>query len=87
MDGARKMRTRGSLRPWTYYCLLGLLSVTGMRIGEARNLKFDDVDLAIDVLTIRGAKFGQLRLVPIQYGWLRFLGQISHRDKWLCQLG
>ena len=60
------------------------------RYGDAhrgRNLKFDDVDRAIDVLTIRGAKFGQLRLVPIQYGWLRFLGQISHRDKWLCQLG
>jgi integrase len=27
------------LRPWTYYCLFGLLSVSGLRLGEARNLK------------------------------------------------
>ena len=23
---------------------------------------------------------------PIPHGWLRFLGQISHRDKWICRL-
>ena len=28
----------GELRPWVYYCLLGLLSVSGLRLGEARNL-------------------------------------------------
>ena len=27
------------LRPWTYHALLGLLSVTGMRVGEALRLK------------------------------------------------
>ena len=30
---------RGALRPWVYYCLLGLLSVSGLRLGEARNLE------------------------------------------------
>src|SRR5580704_18880641 len=25
---------RGELRPWVYYCLLGLLSVSGLRVGE-----------------------------------------------------
>lgn len=56
---------REQLRPWVYYCLFGLLSVTGLRLGEARNLTLADVDLAAGVLTIRGAKFGKTRLVPL----------------------
>jgi integrase/recombinase XerD len=55
----------GKLRPWTFYCLLGLLSVSGLRLGEARNLELQDVDLKAGVLTIRGAKFGKTRLVPL----------------------
>lgn len=54
-----------SLRPWVFYGLIGLLSVTGMRLSEALNLKLADVDLEHSVLTIRGAKFGQWRLIPI----------------------
>jgi integrase len=56
---------RGKLRPWVYHCLFGLLSVSGLRLGEARNLKLQDVDLTAAVLTIRGAKFGKTRLVPL----------------------
>jgi integrase/recombinase XerD len=56
---------RGKLRPWTFYCLFGLLSVSGLRLGEARNLELPDVDLKAGVLTIRGAKFGKTRLVPL----------------------
>jgi integrase/recombinase XerD len=50
---------RGRLRPWVYHCLFGLLSVSGLRLGEARNLELQDVDLKAAVLTIRGAKFGK----------------------------
>lgn len=56
---------RSALRPRTFYCLLGLLSVSGMRFGEARNLEVRDVDLTTGVLTIRGTKFGKSRLVPL----------------------
>jgi len=55
----------GKLRPWVYYCLLGLLSVSGLRLGEARNLEMADVDLKAAVLTIRCSKFGKTRLVPL----------------------
>ena len=41
------------LRPWTYHCLFGLLSVSGLRLGEARSLELQDLDLKAAVLTIR----------------------------------
>jgi len=53
------------LRPWVFHCLLGLLSVTGLRISEALDLELDDVDIEQAVLTIRTAKFGRFRLVPL----------------------
>jgi len=56
---------RGKLRPWVYHCLFGLLSVSGLRLGEARDLEIQDVDLKAAVLTIRGSKFGKTRLVPL----------------------
>ena len=54
-----------ALRPRLFHCLLGLLSVTGLRLGEALNLQLPDVDLDSAVLTIRGAKCGKDRLVPL----------------------
>ena len=55
----------GGLRGWIYHCLFGLLSVSGLRISEALNLKLDDIDLRENVLTIRKTKFGKSRLVPL----------------------
>ena len=56
---------RGALLSWVYYCLFGLLSVSGLRLGEARNLQLRDVDLDTAVLTVREAKHGRTRLVPL----------------------
>lgn len=53
------------LRPRIFHCLIGLLSVTGLRISEALGLRVADVDLGNAVLTIRGAKLGRDRLVPM----------------------
>jgi integrase/recombinase XerD len=72
---------RGALRPWTYYCLFGLLSVSGMRLGEARNLKLQDIDLTAGVLTIRGTKFGKSRLVPLHGSTCKVLADyIARRE-------
>ena len=73
---------RGKLRPWVYYCLFGLLSVSGLRLGEARNLELQDVDLEAAVLTIRGAKFGKTRLVPLHASTCTVLGDyIARRQR------
>jgi site-specific recombinase XerD len=54
------------LRGLTYNTLLGLLTATGMRIGEAINLDLSDVDHEQAVLLIRESKFGKSRLLPLQ---------------------
>lgn len=72
---------RGKLRPWIFYCLFGLLSVSGLRIGEARNLELQDVDLKAAVLTIRGAKFGKARLVPLHASTCRVIADYIARRR------
>ena len=54
-----------SISRWSRYTILGLLSVTGLRISEALNLDVGDVDLEQGILTIRNSKFGKDRLVPL----------------------
>jgi len=72
---------RGALRPLVYHCLFGLLSVSGLRLGEARNLELQDVDLKAEVLTIRGAKFGKTRLVPLHGSTCKVLANYIARRK------
>jgi len=50
---------------WTYHTLFGLIAVTGMRLGEAMGMECEDADLDAGVLTVRLAKFGKSRLVPL----------------------
>lgn len=53
------------LRAVTYHTLIGLLAVSGLRIGEAIKLDRGDVDWTEGVLLIRESKFGKSRLVPL----------------------
>lgn len=72
------------LRPWTYHALLGLLSVSGLRLSEALNLKCEDADLREGLLTIRRAKFGKSRLVPLHPTTCKVLvDYLARRDKLL----
>jgi len=56
---------RSPLRAATYQTLIGLLAVTGMRVGEAIRLDRADFDAGAGVLTIRSSKFGKSRLAPL----------------------
>ncbi|HEY6373877.1 MAG TPA: tyrosine-type recombinase/integrase [Candidatus Sulfotelmatobacter sp.] len=69
------------LRPWTYHSLFGLLSVSGLRLGEARSLELQDLDLKAAVLTIRSGKFGKSRLVPLHASTCKVLADYIARRK------
>jgi len=82
LEAALQLPSLHGLLSKTYYCLLGLLSVTGLRISEALDLRSKDVDLTEGVLTIRGAKLGKSRLVPIHISTQRVLSDYaSERDQ------
>ena len=49
----------------TFRALLLLLYGAGLRVGEALGLAQEDVDLPGALLTVRGTKFYQTRLVPV----------------------
>jgi integrase len=84
MEAARCLAPSGGLRGLTYHCLFGLLTVTGLRISEVFALTRDDVDLRNGLLTIRGAKFGKTRLVPLHPSACRALSRYAQqRDKLL----
>ena len=55
-----------------------------MRIGEACNLELQDVDLKEALLTVRGAKFGKSRLVPLHASTCTVLADyIARRERFL----
>jgi integrase/recombinase XerD len=85
LRAALSLPAKSGLRPWTYHCLFGLLTVTGLRLGEARDLELRDVDLKAAVLTIRSGKFGKSRLIPIHSSTCSVLADyIERRDRLLA---
>lgn len=56
---------RPPLRAATYYTVVGLLAVSGMRIGEVIGLDERDLDVEHAVLMVRESKFKKTRLVPL----------------------
>ena len=81
---ARALSGTTGLRPLTYATMLGLLSVTGMRMSEVLNLDRDDVDLSGGVLSVRDSKFGKSRYLPVHVSTTQALTRYArHRDR-LC---
>jgi integrase/recombinase XerD len=62
---AQAARLRTPLRPATLQTLIGLLAVTGMRIGEVIALGDGDFDPGQGMLLVRHAKLGKHRLIPL----------------------
>lgn len=86
-DIARLMEAATRLRPLqaaTYQTLVGLLAVTGLRVGEALRLDRDDLDDEHSLLVVRDTKFGKSREVPLHPTTLAALhGYLRRRDE-LC---
>jgi integrase/recombinase XerD len=84
LTGCNELTPKEGLTRKTYYCLVGLLAVTGLRISEAVNLDRLDVDFAEAVLTVRKTKFGKTRLVPLHASTVAVLADYGKaRDKLL----
>jgi integrase/recombinase XerD len=60
---AASTMSRQPLRAATYRTLIGLLAVTGIRVGEAARLNRDDVDLDTGLLNVIDSKYGKSRHV------------------------
>jgi integrase/recombinase XerD len=60
---AQQLQPAGSLRPYTFYTLFGLVAACGLRISEVLALQIDDI--RPDGLYIRETKFRKSRLVPL----------------------
>jgi len=54
-----------SLRPLAFQTLWGLLACTGLRVGEALRLQFEDFDPGAATLTVRRSKCGRSRCLPL----------------------
>ena len=78
------MYLRSPLRAATLETLIGLLAVSGLRIGEALRLDRDDVDLAGGVLRILESKFGKSREVPLHPSTVEALAVYARRRDQLC---
>ena len=84
MDEASKLNSSTGLRAMTYVTLIGLLSATGLRPGEALALDTGDVDLQTGILTIRESKFGKSRFVPISDSTRTALADYAKRRDKIC---
>jgi integrase len=65
LEAAAQLPSPTGLRARTAVTALGLLSVTGMRVGELLALDNADVDLALGEVTIRHGKFDKARALPL----------------------
>jgi integrase/recombinase XerD len=79
LNAALYLPPADGLRRWIYHALLGLLAVSGLRLSEAIGLKLEDVDLSEGILTVRGAKFGKSRLVPLHASTRQILADYKLR--------
>ncbi|HYX47112.1 MAG TPA: tyrosine-type recombinase/integrase [Sphingomicrobium sp.] len=83
IESASTLRT--PLRVATYQTLIGLLAITGMRVGEAINLDRQDFDADSGVLVIRHAKFNKTRELPLHPTTIVALRRyLARRDRQRC---
>jgi integrase len=63
---AAELPPAGSLRPLTTVTVIGLLWVSGLRLGEVCRLNREDVDLENGTLHVQKSKYFKSRLIPLK---------------------
>jgi integrase/recombinase XerD len=82
MAAARQLRS--PLRAATIETLVGLLAVTGLRVGEVIRVDRGDLDVERGVLTVRHSKLGKSRHVPLHPSTIEALSAYVVRRDELC---
>jgi integrase/recombinase XerD len=82
MDAAAELR--GALHAATHRTLIGLMAVTGIRLGEAIGLDRDDVDPRHGLLRIIDSKFGKSREVALHASAMDALDAYGRLREELC---
>lgn len=85
MAEAARLASPTGLRALTYTTLIGLLTATGLRPGEALTLDRSDVDLENGILAIRQSKFGKSRFVPISDSTREALREYAKQRDVICR--
>jgi integrase len=75
---------RGALHRATHQTLIGLMAVTGMRIGETIRLDRGDVDARHRLLRIIDSKFGKSREVALHESTMKALDAYAELRDGLC---
>ncbi len=83
MAAARSLRS--PMRAAAIETLIGLLAVTGMRVGEAIELDRDDVDLPGMLLVVRSGKNEKSRRVPLHPSTTAALADYADKRDQLCR--
>ncbi len=73
------------LRSATVETFIGLLAVTGLRVGEAIRLDRPDVDFKLGLVMVRNSKLGKSRSVPVHPSTTEALRDYSVRRDGLCR--
>jgi integrase/recombinase XerD len=82
LQAATQLPSPTGLRAQTYVTAVGLLALTGMRVGELVGLDDQDVDITRGQVTIRQGKFGKSRLLPLHPSTREALGHyVAERDR------
>jgi integrase/recombinase XerD len=85
IEAARQLPSKVGLRPHTFATLFGLYAATGMRTSEPLHLDRNDVDLLNGVLTVRDAKFGKSRYIPVHPTTCKALQHYANERDRLCR--
>jgi integrase/recombinase XerD len=75
---------RGALHPATTQTLIGLMAVTGVRIGETIRLDRDDIDHRHQLLRIINSKFGKSRELALHETTMDALDNYGELRDRLC---
>jgi integrase/recombinase XerD len=84
MTATRQIDHTNEFKGASYATLIGLLAVTGMRLGETLALDRQDVDLAQGLITVRRAKGNKSRLVPLHPSTQRALQRYADMRDQTC---